>query len=258
MTTRLIATDTPTYAGYLRLDLLLALQSPLGPPAGTDEHLFIAVHQVHELWFQLLLRDLTAARDRMLAGEPRAARLALQRCREIERALMGTIELLDTMSPQAFLGFRPALGTASGAQSAQFHEVELLSGPASPERVAHLDWLTRAERGRLDQRLLEPTLWDAFLTALALGGHPVMTADERRAALAAVQADPAGQELAELAEALVDHDQAWSLWRARHVLVVERQIGRRPGTGGSSGADHLAARARARFYPELWEFRSTS
>jgi tryptophan 2,3-dioxygenase len=256
MSTPLATTDTLTYGRYLRLEQLLALQTPLGDHPGTEEDLFIAVHQVHELWFRLLLGELAAARDRMLVGRLRQARLALHRCREIERALLSTIELLDTMTPQDFLAFRDALGTASGAQSAQFHEVELLSGPAAPERLAHLGWLTRAERARLDRRLLEPTLWDAFVTVLAAAGRQVLTADQRRAELAAIMRDPECQELAELAEALLDHDQAWALWRARHVLVVERQIGRRPGTAGSSGADYLADRARSRFYPELWEFRS--
>jgi tryptophan 2,3-dioxygenase len=249
-------TPTLTYGSYLRLDRLLTLQHPVADQPGTDEELFIAVHQVHELWFRQLLTELAAARDRMLAGQPREARLVLHRCREIERALLATIELLDTMAPPAFLDFRGALGSASGAQSAQFLEVELLSGPAAPERLAGLDWPTRAEQARLQRRLREPNLWDAFLTVLATAGHQVLTADQRRAALVAAVRDPVGAELSELAEALLDHDQGWALWRARHVLVVERQIGRRPGTGGSSGAAHLADLARGRFYPELWEFRS--
>ncbi|WP_035848749.1 tryptophan 2,3-dioxygenase family protein [Kitasatospora azatica] len=255
MTTPL-STSTLTYGGYLNLDQLLTLQTPRGDHQGTEEELFITVHQVHELWFRLLLRELGAARDRMLTGRLPAARLALRRCREIERALLGTIELLDTMAPLDFLAFRGALGSASGAQSAQFHEVELLSGPASGDRLAHLDWLTGAERDRLERRLIEPTVWDAFVSVLAEAGYGVLTPDQRRAALAEVVRTPAHQSVAELAEALLDHDQAWSLWRARHVLVVERQIGRRPGTGGSTGAGYLAARARERLYPELWEFRS--
>ncbi|MCC9308528.1 tryptophan 2,3-dioxygenase family protein [Kitasatospora sp. RB6PN24] len=249
-------TPTLTYGSYLRLDRLLALQHPVAERPGTDEALFIAVHQVHELWFRQLLTELAAARDRMLAGQPRGARLVLHRCREIERALLTTIELLDTMAPPAFLDFRDALGSASGAQSAQFLEVELLSGPADPERLEGLDWLTPAEHARLRRRMHEPNLWDAFLTVLATAGHQVLTADQRRAALVAVVRDAGGSELFDLAEALLEHDQGWALWRARHVLVVERQIGRRPGSGGSSGAAHLADLARGRFYPELWEFRS--
>lgn len=135
-------TGALTYRQYLRLDQLLAQQLPHGAAQGTDELLFIAVHQVHELWFKLLLDDLGTARDLMLAGEPQQARLALRRCREIERTLLSTIELLDTLAPGAFLAFRSVLGGASGAQSAQFHEVELLSGATATHRLDALDWLT--------------------------------------------------------------------------------------------------------------------
>ncbi|MEU9116752.1 tryptophan 2,3-dioxygenase family protein [Streptomyces sp. NPDC048483] len=246
--------NDPTYGDYLRLSDLLDLHVPRCVPAH-DEHLFITVHQVHELWFQLLLHELADARERMMAGEICMPRIRLRRCHAIERALFDTMQLLDTMTPKDFLAFRGGLGTASGAQSAQFHEIEILSGRQAPPRLDRMPWLTAAERTRLERRVAQPSLWDGFLTVLAKAGFGVDTAEERHTAYAEITRDPAHHALNELAEALLDHDQAWALWRTRHVLVVERQIGGKPGTGGSTGVSYLAARAGARFFPELWQFR---
>lgn len=235
-------TTSLTYGTYLRLPQLLGQQLPLAP-AAHDEHLFITVHQVHELWFKQLLVELTDARDRMLAGENAVAVRRLRRCREIERALLDALTLLDTMAPDDFREFRGALGTASGGQSAQFHEIEALSARRD-HRTRSMRWLTAAERARLDRRLLEPTLWDGFLAALGdlpRAGRPAAFLGE----------GPLGG----LADALLGHDEGWALWRARHVLVVERQIGKGRGTAGSSGAAYLRARTGERFFPELWEAR---
>ncbi|XUL89401.1 tryptophan 2,3-dioxygenase family protein [Streptomyces galilaeus] len=231
-----------TYGTYLRLPQLLGQQLPQAA-AAHDEHLFITVHQVHELWFKQLLVELTDARDRMLAGESAVALRRLRRCREIERALLDALALLDTMAPGDFEAFRGALGTASGGQSAQFHEIEALSARRD-HRTRSMRWLTEAERARLDRRLLEPTLWDGFLAALA--GLP------RAGRAAAFRGEG---PLGELADALLGHDEGWALWRARHVLVVERQIGKGRGTAGSSGAAYLRERTGERFFPQLWEAR---
>ncbi|MET9608728.1 tryptophan 2,3-dioxygenase family protein [Streptomyces sp. NPDC006512] len=255
--------DTVTYADYLRLPELLALQVPLADGV-RDERLFITVHQVQELWFAQLLGELSDARERILDGDPRTARARLVRSTVITRALIAGMRPLRGMPPREFHAFRGALGSSSGAQSAQYVEIAALSGA---------DWvhgeygarvvagLGAAERERLRARLAEPTLWEAFLGLLGKAGFEVATEAGRRAAYGRLGDLPRDgdaaelAELAELAEALVDHDEIWTEWRACHALLVERQIGGRPGTGGSSGVAHLRAAVHRRFYPELWEAR---
>jgi tryptophan 2,3-dioxygenase len=246
-----------TYGTYLRLAELLDQQVPESDPPAHDELLFITIHQVYELWFKLLLSELTEARDRMLAGESYLPRVRLERCRAVERVLVGQIDIIDTMTPQDFLAFRTKLAPASGFQSAQFREVEFLSGLKDPGYLARFRGLTGVERERLRRRLDEPSIWDGFLAVLAKEGFDVSTRDSRAVALLAIAADRTRYgQLWDLAEALVDHDQAWALWRARHVLMAERQIGTKAGTGGSAGGAYLRTRIEHRFYPELWELRS--
>jgi tryptophan 2,3-dioxygenase len=226
-----------TYGGYLRLPELLDQQRPQADPAAHDELLFITVHQAYELWFKLVLHELTDARDRLLAGETYLPRVRLERTRAIGRLAVSQVDVIDTMTPQDFLTFRTVLSPASGFQSVQFREVEFLSG--------------------LLRRLDEPSLWDGFLHVLTVAGFDVSGPDERFAAYSKIAHDRAGYgPLWDLAEALVEHDQVWSLWRARHVLMVERQIGTKTGTGGSTGSSYLRSRVELRFYPELWELRS--
>ena len=246
-----------TYGTYLRLPELLEQQLPESDPPAHDELLFITIHQVYELWFQLLLAELSDARDRMLAGESYLPRVRLERCLAIERVLIAQVDVIDTMTPQDFLAFRTKLAPASGFQSAQFREIEFLSGLKDPGYVQRFRGLTDSERDQLKRRLDEPSLWDAYLDVLRGEGFAVETPEERVASLRTIAHDRASYgQLWDLAEALVDHDQAWSLWRARHVLMAERQIGTKPGTGGSAGGAYLRSRTDLRFYPELWELRS--
>ncbi|HEY3009892.1 MAG TPA: tryptophan 2,3-dioxygenase family protein [Micromonosporaceae bacterium] len=246
-----------TYGSYLHLTDLLEQQVPESSPPAHDELLFITIHQVYELWFKLLLAELTDARDRMLAGESYLPRVRLERCHTIERVLVGQVDVIDTMTPQDFLEFRTKLAPASGFQSAQFREIEFLSGLKDPGFLDRFRGLSDAERQRLNRRLLEPSLWDGYLAVLAKAGFAVDSPEERFGAYAAIAHDRERfGALWDLAEALVAHDQAWSLWRARHVLMAERQIGTKPGTGGSAGGAYLRSRIELRFYPELWELRS--
>jgi tryptophan 2,3-dioxygenase len=246
-----------TYGTYLRLGELLDQQVPESDPPAHDELLFITIHQVYELWFKLLLAELSDARDRMLAGETYLPRVRLERCRAIERVLVNQLDVIDTMTPQDFLVFRTELAPASGFQSTQFREIEFLSGLKDPGYLGRFRGLSEVERERLQRRLDEPSLWDGFLAVLAKAGFPVADAGERFAAYLAIATDRGRYgHLWDLAEALVDHDQAWSLWRARHVLMAERQIGTKAGTGGSAGGAYLRTRIDLRFYPELWELRS--
>src|SRR6266545_5450115 len=243
-----------TYDSYLRLSVLLDQQKPAGDEPAHDELMFISIHQVCELWFKLLLFELTDARDRMLAGEAYLPRIRLRRCLAIQRVLHDQMNVLDTMTPQGFQEFRGTLHGASGFQSAQYREIEFLSGLKDPNWPKRLRGLTADDRLRLRRRFAEPSLWDGFLAVLEASGFDVSTRRCRFAAYDTIANAPEDHTaLWELAHALIEHDQAWSLWRARHTLVAERQISGRPGTGGSAGVRYLRARVDNRFYPELWE-----
>ncbi len=251
-----------TYGSYLRLPELLAQQVPQVDPPAHDELLFITVHQAYELWFKQLLHELTAVRDAMLAdGRPSArqtwlARHLLHRAHVIERLLISQVDVLETMTPQDFLQFRSALAPASGFQSVQFRELEFLSGAKNPAFVKRLRSLTKDEQERLARRLAEPSLWDAFVDLLASRGLPAADSDQVLGSLAKIARDrSAHDDLWELAEDLLTHDELAGLWRARHVQMVERQIGTKSGTGGSTGAPYLHKRVPMRYYPLLWELR---
>jgi tryptophan 2,3-dioxygenase len=257
-----------SYGGYLRIDTLLAQQAPESDPPAHDELLFITIHQVYELWFQQLLHEATAARDAMLdtGQDPGSdgergglwwAQHLLQRMHVIERVLVQQIDVLETMTPQDFLQFRQALAPASGFQSVQFRELEFLSGAQDASFVRRFKGLTDAERDRLLRRLDEPTLWDAFVRVLGSRDLPVADDDEVTDSLRRVAHDRSTYaDVWAVAEALLQHDELAAAWRARHVVMVERMIGTKQGTGGSSGADYLRSRLDLRYYPLLWELRS--
>jgi len=224
---------------------LLALQDGLSDEH--DELLFIVAHQVYELWFKVVLFELEAARDRIDSDDIFFARHYLERVHVIEKLLVEQIEVLETMSPQDFLAFRSQLAPASGFQSVQFREIEFLSGLKEPKYLARLE-TTADETARLRRRLDEPSLDDAFHRLLERRGSPTL--------LEVFRDRERHSDLYDLCEALIDHDEAFALWRARHVLMVERQIGGKTGTGGSSGAEYLRTTLGKRFYPELWDVRS--
>ena len=247
-----------TYGRYLQLERLLGAQRLESDPPAHDELLFITVHQVYELWFQQLLHELVAARDAMLAGDRLWwAQHLLQRVHVIERTLVQQVDVLETMTPQDFLEFRQRLAPASGFQSVQFRELEFLSGAQDPAYLDRFRGITGDERARLERRLAEPTLWDAFVRVLADHALPTATPEELAGSLRAVAHDRSSYAVVwALAEALLQHDELAASWRARHVVMVERMIGDRTGTGGSSGAPYLRSRVPMRFYPPLWELRS--
>jgi tryptophan 2,3-dioxygenase len=244
-----------SYGSYLRVPELLSLQTLLSDPPAHDELLFIVIHQAYELWFRELLFELESVRACLFEGDTRRARHYLRRIHTIDRLLIEMIPILETMSPQEFLEFRHNLSPASGFQSVQFREVERISGLREP---GFLRRLGDRERDRLRRRLEEPTLWDAFCSAMERAGFP-MPADDpeaRRASLVRLAKDEGTYtELFAVAESLVTHDELIATWRLRHVLMVERQIGGKTGTGGS-GASYLRTTLDKRFYPELWDLRS--
>jgi tryptophan 2,3-dioxygenase len=246
-----------TYGSYLRVGELLDQQRLESDPPAHDELLFITIHQVYELWFKQLLHELTAAREEMFSGDLWRARHLLGRVVAIEDVLIRQVAVLETMTPQDFLVFRDRLAPASGFQSVQFRELEFLSGAKDPGYLERFKGLTGEETARLEKRLAEPTLWDGFLHVVRRAGHDAHADD---AVLSSKLADTGDRstygEVWELAERLLDHDANAAMWRSRHVLMVERQIGTKSGTGGSSGAPYLRSRLGLHYYPMLWELRS--
>jgi len=246
-----------TYGSYLRVAELLDQQHLESDPPAHDELLFITVHQVYELWFKQLLHELTAAREEMFSGDLWRARHLLARVVAIEDVLIRQVAVLETMTPQDFLVFRDRLAPASGFQSVQFRELEFLAGAKDPGYLDRFRGLTAEERERLQRRLDEPSLWEAFLHVVRRAGLPAGTDEEITASLLTVAGDRGTYgEVWELAERLLDHDANAALWRSRHVLMVERQIGTKSGTGGSSGSPYLRSRLGLHYFPLLWDLRS--
>ncbi|MEP6752057.1 MAG: tryptophan 2,3-dioxygenase family protein [Candidatus Dormiibacterota bacterium] len=234
-----------SYGTYLKVSELLSLQQGLSE--AHDELLFIVAHQVYELWFKVVLDELEAAGGRIDSDDIFFARHHLRRVNVIERLLIEQIEVLETMSPQDFVDFRSQLAPASGFQSVQFREIEFLSGLKEPKYLTRIEG-SPEEMGRLQRRLDEPSLADALHALIQRRGSPSLLdifRDRERHG-----------DLFDLCEAMLDHDEAFAHWRARHVLMVERQIGSKPGTGGSSGAQYLHSTLGKRFFPDLWDVRS--
>jgi len=257
-----------TYGSYLRLSQLLDSQHLESDPPAHDELLFITIHQVYELWFKQLLHEVAAARDALMVstgstgtqGEKGAwwAQHLLNRVHVIERVLVQQVDVLETMTPQDFLEFRQRLAPASGFQSVQFRELEFLSGAKDPTYVERFRGLTSDEEQRLARRLEEPTLWDAFCHLLEVRGLASGSDDEVRESLRqAAHNRSSYADVWALSEALLQHDELAASWRARHVVMVERMIGAKSGTGGSSGAAYLRSRLPVQYYPLLWELRSS-
>jgi tryptophan 2,3-dioxygenase len=213
---------------------------------------------VYELWFKELLFELDSVRGLLFEGDAVRARHFLERVHTIESVFIDQIPVLESMSPQDFLEFRTQLAPASGFQSVQFREVEFLSGLKAPGYLDRLTF-TDEERDRLERRLREPTVWDAFCALLIARGLPMPSdsLERRRTSLLAMARDRGrfSQEF-DLSEAMLTHDELFASWRQRHVLMVERQIGTKSGTGGSTGAPYLHTTLDKRFYPELWDLRS--
>jgi tryptophan 2,3-dioxygenase len=242
----------------LRVPELLSLQHPLSEPLAHDELLFIVVHQSFELWFRLILFELETARAELFAGRSFPARHYLKRVQAIERMLVEHLSIIESMSPQDFMEFRDLLAPASGFQSVQFREIEFISGLKEPgllERLAQ----TPEERVRLKKRLAEPTLWEAFCALMDRSGLPMPPDDDetrRKSLLEMMKNKDTYPEIFYTAESLLTHDELFRQWRLHHVVMVERQIGSKTGTGGSAGVPYLKTTLDKRFYPELWELRS--
>ena len=255
-----------TYATYLKVDELLALQQPRSPGPEHDELLFIVIHQVYELWFKELLHELDRVRQWLEGDESHRAQHTLKRILSIVKVMVAQLDILETMTPLEFLTFRERLEAGSGFQSDQFRQIEFVLGLKSQEAIRRFPLDSRA-RTALERRYREPTLWDAFLRYLSREGYAVPAShlqrdvaapiesslDVQRILLAVYREDPKNSELC---ERLVDLDEGIQEWRYRHVKMVERTIGTRRGTGGSAGAAYLRETVGRALFPDLWEIRS--
>lgn len=258
-----------SYGEYLELDAVLGAQHPRSQPPRHDELLFIIQHQTSELWLKLLLHELVAARDMVLADQPRPAFKALARIKRIQEVLTEQWSVLATLTPSEYAQFRSFLATGSGFQSWQYREVEFLLGNKNREmlRVFAHDEQVHA---RLAAALTEPSLYDVFLAWLARRGYAVPQAVMDRdvttpyeahegvvEVFATIYADPTTHwEAYDACEKLVDVEDNFQVWRFRHLRTVERIIGSKPGTGGSSGVPFLRRALDLTFFPELYDVRS--
>jgi len=255
-----------TYASYLKIDELLALQQPRSAGPEHDELLFIVIHQVYELWFKELLHELDRVRQWLEGDEPHRAQHTLKRILSILKVMVAQLDILETMTPLEFLTFRERLEAASGFQSDQFRQIEFVLGVKSQGAIHRFPEAGRA-RAALERRYSEPTVWDAFLHYLSREEYVVPAShlerdvsvpiepspDVQRILLAVYRDDPKN---AEVCERLVDLDEGVQEWRYRHVKMVERTIGVKRGTGGSAGAAYLRETVGRPLFPDLWEIRS--
>jgi tryptophan 2,3-dioxygenase len=257
-----------TYGSYLQIPELLSLQHcrSVDPETGRPEHdetLFIIIHQVYELWFKQLLHELDFIIVRLCEHRVNEARHHLKRVLKILKTLVGQIDVLETMTPVEFASFRAFLANASGFQSAQFRELEFTLG--IKDRV-QTDWFLDDDRERLLARYEAPTLWDAFVAVLAREGYDVPDSALRRNVQEPIVENPDLQRaiiasytdegFAGLCETLTDLDEGLQEWRYRHVMMVRRTIGTKPGTGGSDGASYLASTLFRPAFPDLWAIRT--
>jgi tryptophan 2,3-dioxygenase len=258
-----------TYASYLELDKLLAAQHPLSDPEHHDELLFIIQHQTSELWMRLIIHELDGVLSHLAEDDLGPCQKGLARVKQIQRQLFEQWGVLATLTPSEYVKFRGVLGDASGFQSLQYRIIEFQLGNKNREMLdvfAH----SPEQQERLRAVLEAPSLYDEFLRLLARRGYPI-PADcverdwslphRRRAdllpAIKTIYEHPENQwELYELCEELVDVEESFQLWRFRHMKTVERIIGYKRGTGGSSGVGFLRAALELTFFPELLDVRT--
>jgi tryptophan 2,3-dioxygenase len=266
-----------TYQSYLKVDELLQLQQPLSDGPEHDELLFITIHQVYELWFQQILHEMQALQSSLEQGDTHRSLALIGRVRTIMKTCVAQVDVLETMTPLQFKSFRSRLSSASGFQSAQFRELEAVLGrrdragsdAAEGSGMKMAEHLQPGSRGRerTEAAMVRPSLWDSALRYFASRGHGIPAAALERdvttpwdgaeglepALVEMYHSDP---EARMVAEALVDVDEGLAEWRYRHVMMVHRTIGKKPGTGGSSGVDYLRSTLFHPAFAELWAIRN--
>ena len=255
-----------TYSSYLKLDELLKLQQPLSDGPEHDETLFIVVHQVYELWFKEMIHELEYLINRLERKDIGRAQHTLKRVLTILKVVVAQIDVLETMTPLEFLSFRARLESGSGFQSFQFRELEFVLGIKNPAALTRYPAGSEA-RTRLERRMGQHTVWDAFVRYLAAQGYPVPAEVLNRDVTQPVAPNDEIQKVlvdvyrrdpvtGGLCERLVDLDEGLQEWRYRHVKMVQRTIGTRRGTGGSEGAAYLATTLDKPCFPDLWAIRT--
>jgi tryptophan 2,3-dioxygenase len=257
-----------SYNKYLRVQDLIELQNCLSDPVHHDELLFITIHQAYELWFKQILHELDASIDLLNNDRLMLATRAINRIVEIEKLLLNQIHILESMTPISFLSFRDELNPASGFQSMQFREIEFSSG-LKDERILREFASDPYASERLQKRFEAESVAETFYRALERRGlkAPVdKGADQAQATRNYHERTQAILEILthfedryeefQLAEALMEHDEYFSLWRSHHIKMVERMVGAKRGTGGSEGIGYLKTTLDKKFFPELWEART--
>lgn len=255
-----------TYSTYLRMDELLALQTPLSDGPEHDETLFIIIHQVYELWFKQILHEVDRLDGALDADDLPVTLAALKRVLTILKTLVGQVDILETMSPLSFNSFRTRLDSSSGFQSVQFRTLEFRLGSRNRSRLGvHPEG--SAVRGSLEALLATSSTYDRFLCFMDRAGFSMppehatrersggnfVHEGARRQLVTVYRTRP---DLAQACERLVDLDEGIQEWRYRHVKMVERTIGMKSGTGGSSGAEYLRATLFRPLFPDLWAIRN--
>ncbi len=253
-----------TYTSYLQVDELLQLQKPLSVGPEHDELLFIIIHQTYELWFKQLLHEFEAAAKALEAGDSHYALALLGRIRTIMKVCVTQVDILETMTPLQFNAFRGYLSSSSGFQSAQFRKVEAILGRRDGKMAGHLPPDVQGEIAAITER---NSIWDSFLVYVAGRGFDIPAEVLTRSKKIAYESNIAVQdallqlhksdaEAAMVSERLIDIDEGIQEWRYRHVKMVERTIGAKMGTGGSSGVQYLASTLFNPVFKDLWEIRS--
>lgn len=255
-----------TYSNYLKIDELLDLQHLRSEPEEHDEMLFIIIHQTYELWFKQILHELDKLRRDLQDGKTWRAGKTMKRVLTILKTMVAQIDILETMTPLEFESFRGFLDEASGFQSVQFRELEILCGHRSPHMLKVHENQPQYVR-RMKERMAESTIWECFCEFLQKKGYDaeiperqneegLLYAPSENNQKVLIDIMNNDEETAMLCELLIDFDEGMQEWRYRHVKMVERTIGNKMGTGGSSGVDYLRNTLHQRIFPDLWEIRS--
>jgi len=252
-----------TYTSYLAVDELLQLQRPLSEGPEHDEMLFIIIHQTYELWFKQIIHEFAEAQRALESGKTDRALSVLGRIRTILKVCVSQIDILETMTPLQFNSFREYLAASSGFQSAQFRRVEAILGRRDSKMWSHL---APADQEKIKVHVAGRSVWDSTLKHLSIVGYEVPATYLERDFSAHYQPSEAIQNLlleihrkdpllSILFERLMDIDEGLQEWRYRHVKMVERTIGHKEGTGGSTGVEYLASTLFHPVFPELWKVR---
>ncbi|MBA4137950.1 MAG: tryptophan 2,3-dioxygenase [Opitutus sp.] len=261
--------DRLTYSGYLCLDALLAQQKPLSKPVHHDEMMFIVQHQVSELWLKLVIHELDAAIRHIRDDKLDLCFKILARVKQIQSQLYEMWSVLETLTPSEYLQFRDQLGSSSGFQSLQYRQLEFMLGNKNPG-MADVFRHDPAGHALLLKALNTPSIYDEFLRHLARRGLPVPAECLERDFTQAHKFNPAllpvfktiyeqphaWWDAYEMCEKLVDIEDYFQFWRFRHMKTVERIIGYKMGTGGSSGVSFLRKALDLTFFPELFAVRT--